>query len=352
MIIRPMAALAAVLFSAVLLVAQLAPRWVGAAELSLATWNLEHLAVRDGAGCRPRDWRDYAQLRRVAERLDADVVALQEVESAEAVARVFDRDAYDIIVSPREAVPRDGCRGMSGQARMPIRTAFVVRRAALARLGLAWEERPAFVAIGLEGLRWGTWMAIGPVFERDAGATDSAQAPLELLSLHLKSGCHYGALGPDSGPRRLRRRQCEQLRRQRGILEEWVESKVRSGRPFVLAGDFNRQLDQPNDHFWTALDDGEVCRWRPHPALGRQCLPDTAQRLGGMRLTLAGAGQPFPHALNPRFPYAIDHLVAGGLAADWLVDGSYQVLDYQDRGPAPSDHHPIRVRLRLPWGSR
>ncbi len=340
-----------VLCAGALFAAQLAPA-LNAAELSLATWNLEHLAARDGAGCRPRERQDYARLKRVAERLDADVVALQEVESAAAVARVFDRDEYEIIVSPRDRRPSDECRGMPGQARTPIKTAFAVRRAALARQGLVLEERPAFVAIGLEGLRWGTWIAIGPASASDPGVQGGADPPLELLSLHLKSGCHYGALGSDTEPRRLRRHQCEQLRRQRGLLEEWLESQVQLGRPFVLAGDFNRQLDQPNDHFWNALDDGEVCRWRVHPALGRQCLPGTAQRSGDMRLTLAGAGQPFPHALNPRFPYAIDHLLAGGLAADWLVDGSYQVLDYDAQGAAPSDHHPIRVRLRLPWDSR
>jgi hypothetical protein len=57
--------------------------------IRLATWNLEHLAERDGAGCRPRIEADYAMLRAHAERLEADVVAFQEVESAAAARRVF-----------------------------------------------------------------------------------------------------------------------------------------------------------------------------------------------------------------------------------------------------------------------
>lgn len=350
--------LTAALLLGALVAAPFAAAPLAAAELVIATWNLEHLAARNGAGCRPRDRDDYAELRRVAARLDADILALQEVENAAAVARVFDPDEYEIIVSPRDARLHDDCRGMPGQARTPLRTAFAVRRASMSQQGLAWTAQPAFEAIGLEGLRWATRLSIEPA--RIAGLSGSARraraestteppTPLELLSLHLKSGCHYGALGPDSEARRLRRHQCQQLRRQRGILEEWVEVQVDAGRPFVLAGDFNRQLDQPNDHFWNALDDGEVCQWRPHPELGRRCLAGTARPDVGMRLTLAGAGQPFPFPLNPRYPYAIDHILAGGSAADWLVQGSYQALGYRGQRPAPSDHHPLRVRLALPW---
>ena len=58
-----------------LFLALLAPIAVSA-ELRIATWNLEHLAEEEGAGCRERNEADYALLRRYAERLDADVVAL------------------------------------------------------------------------------------------------------------------------------------------------------------------------------------------------------------------------------------------------------------------------------------
>ena|GEM_PF-2530186 len=34
---------------------------------------------------------------------------------------------------------------------------------------------------------------------------------------------------------------------------------VSAGEGFVLSGDFNRQIDQPRDDFWTAIDDGTVC---------------------------------------------------------------------------------------------
>lgn len=332
-----------------LLAGMLADASARAADLAVATWNLEHLAASSDDGCRPRSNADYARLRRVAERLDADVVALQEVENAAAVARVFDPDEYLILLSARPGTPADDCRAMPGQAMTALRTGFAVRRARLAELGLVARERSALDAIGLDGLRWGTRLRIEPARKGWwAGWSGDAESGLEILSVHLKAGCHYGALGADHQPKRLRRSQCEVLRRQRGVLEQWIDEQALAGQAFVVAGDFNRQLDQPNDHFWQAIDDGEVCRWEADTALGRRCKPGSSRDHPAMRLRLAGAGRDFPYPLNPRYPYAIDHIVAGGDAADWLVPDSYEVLAFGP-GAAPSDHHPVIVRLALPW---
>jgi endonuclease/exonuclease/phosphatase family metal-dependent hydrolase len=319
------------------------------AELSIATWNLEHLAAAPGSGCRPRTEADYARLRRAAERLDADIVALQEVESEAAVERVFDPEEYQVVLSSRTTDVSKRCRGTPQQRMTPLRTAFAVRQARLDELGLRWHERPPLEALGVGGLRWGTRIRVEPAPRRwmFGFGRDRAEG-LELMSLHLKAGCHYGALGGEQSPERLRREQCETLRRQRGILEEWIDDQAVAGRAFVIAGDFNRQLDQPNDHFWQAIDDGAVCTWEPHAVLGRRCESGSSRDHRLMRLRLAGAGLAFPYPLNRRYPYAIDHIVAGGDAADWVLPGTYEVLGYRP-GSAPSDHHPIRVRLDLPW---
>jgi endonuclease/exonuclease/phosphatase family metal-dependent hydrolase len=282
-------------------------------------------------------------------RLDADVVALQEVESAVAVARVFDPEHYRVLISQRPTRSSDLCRGEAEQRVTPLRTAFAVRESRLRDLGLVWRERSALEDLGMEGLRWGTRIRIEPA--RTKSVFNWGRNPgrgLELVSLHLKAGCHYGALGGDERVKRLSRVQCEILRRQRGILERWIDAQALAGQPFVLAGDFNRQLDQPNDHFWRAIDDGAVCAWEPHAALGSRCKSGSSREHHLMRLRLAGAGREFPYPLNRRYPYAIDHIIAGGEAADWLRPRSYEVLDYGPGSP-PSDHHPIKVRLDLPW---
>jgi endonuclease/exonuclease/phosphatase family metal-dependent hydrolase len=321
--------------AAAVLAALLAPPTAAVAdgvELTIATWNIEHLAAADGAGCRPRTEADYQRLRDVAARLDADIVAVQEVQNADALARVFDPDIYGLVVSARREDGRDFCRGMDSQRRLAQRTGFAINRERLGAAGLDYRVLKGFRELGTEGRRWGTRILI----EGDGGPV------AELMSLHLKSGCAWNSLEG-----RVRRDQCAVLRRQRGILEEWIDARAEADRPFVLLGDFNRQLDQRNDHFWNAIDDGEVCAWRPDRDLGRRCKAHTTRPDPDADLVLAGAGRPFPYAHNPKYPYAIDHVVLGGPAADWLVRGSWRVLDY-GAGPKPSDHHPIAVTLRLP----
>lgn len=57
-------------------------------SLKVASWNIEHLAERDGEGCSPRTEADYARLRDHVRALDADVIAFQEVQNKAAAERV------------------------------------------------------------------------------------------------------------------------------------------------------------------------------------------------------------------------------------------------------------------------
>ena len=305
-------------------------------DLILATWNIEHLAARDGTGCRPRGGADYAELRRHAAALGADIIALQEVEDRAAVARVFDPSVYDIVVSARPEGDLGECRGQPGQRRTPQRTAFAIHRARLAEMELQWYSMPPLTDLGIAGRRWGTQIRVAPA--------DGKGPAVRLVSLHLKSGCGWGRLDRTN----VRREQCRLLRRQRGILEAWIDEQATAEQPFILLGDFNRQLDQPRDDFWRDIDDGMVCDWTPDRRLGRRCRPGSDRPNPNADLWLANAGVPFPYAYNPDYPYAIDHLVFDGRSAGWIRRGSYEVYDYGGAEPTPSDHHPIRMAIRLP----
>ena len=57
---------------------------------------MEHLAERNGSGCRPRTDADYAAMRMYVAGLDPDVIAIQEVESKAAAERVFDPATYTV----------------------------------------------------------------------------------------------------------------------------------------------------------------------------------------------------------------------------------------------------------------
>lgn len=302
-------------------------------DLRLATWNLEHLAARGDDGCRKRSAADYERLRHHAERLGAAVIALQEVENAAAVGRVFDPGSYTIEISGRPDRDLGTCRRQRSQKRTMQRTGFAIHRERLAALGLTYRRLPDFAEIGMDARRWATLILLEPAGSRGA--------PLHLLSLHLKSGCAYGRLHG-----RIGRKQCKTLVRQRGILEEWIDARAGDGERFVLLGDFNRQLDQPNDGFWADIDDAMVCIWVPDPVLGRRCRPGTQGSNKNADLVLANAGKPFQFPYNPRYPYAVDHIVFDPKTAARVIPNSYVALDYQDDDPAPSDHHPVAISLQ------
>jgi len=214
------------------------------------------------------------------------------------------------------------------------RTGFAIRKSAIRTRNLSYERLPDFSGLGVEGSRWGTQIVLKP--------SDKDDRPIRLLSVHLKSGCAFERLDKPS-----RRRSCKILKRQRGILEAWIDEQAEANEQFLIVGDFNRQLDQPRDHFWQEIDDGRTCSRREHPTLGSVCTEDSERTNPLADLLLANSGKPFPFPRNPRYPYAIDHFVLDSVSATRLIDGSYRAMDYGDMDPAPSDHHLISVDIRF-----
>ena len=261
----------------------------GEVLLRVASWNIEWLAARDGAGPVPRSTADYERLRRYAERLDADVVALQEVEGAGAARRVFDPARYAF--------------------------QFAAGGGSVQRAGFAWKKslrvttNPDFTAIGLDGRS-----------RRGADITvHGAHGDLRLLCVHLKSGCASGRLeGPETA--------CVMLREQGRRLEEWIDARAGEKVPFAVIGDFNRRFT-PKDPFWNGLDDGD---------------PPEAD------LVDAGFGRR-PPCWGGRYRQYIDHIVLSRTAATWLVPNSFAqaVYDGGDEKNAAvlSDHCPIVALL-------
>ena len=142
------------------------------------------------------------------------------------------------------------------------------------------------------------------------------------MSIHLKSGCAFDRL--DGAPRR---RACKILKRQRGILEAWIDERAKADEHFVVLGDFNRQLDQPRDDFWQAIDDGQTCSRRKHRTLGSVCTKGSERTNPLADLVQANARKPYPFARNPRYPYAVDHVVLDALSATQIVNDSYRGSD-------------------------
>ena len=203
-----------------------------ARSVKVATWNMEHLAERNGSGCRPRTDTDYAAMRAYVDALSADVIAFQEVESKAAAERVFDPDRYTVLIEERVGTDRGGaCREGEAQTINAQRTGFAIRK------GLPFERQPDFTAIqvGNPDLRSGVDVIVRP---RGGDA-------IRLLSVHLKSGCSSGE----------RNDACPVLFQQAPVMENWIDQRAVEGVRFVVLGDFNRRLAMANDAVWSDWDD-------------------------------------------------------------------------------------------------
>jgi endonuclease/exonuclease/phosphatase family metal-dependent hydrolase len=319
--------LGAARFALVLLLACLAPSAHAAAEtLKIATWNLEWLISPNAfqklkAGCAPegtpvrgdvrrlpcdvashleRSSRDFAVLARYARVLDADVVALQEVDGADAARLVF--SDYDFCFTTRKHVQNTG---------------FAIRR------GLAFRCGPDVTSLSLgDSLRRGTALTLFPGEGRE----------MSLLSVHLKSGCSSKPLSaPDKA--------CSELARQAPALEAWIDLQARAGRRFIVLGDFNRDLlaeqrrgfnANPRDSLWAGIDDGD---------------PPEAD------LHNAAEGQPFRNC-SPGQGYRgyIDNIVLSRSVTAQVMPKSFSRVTYSAadaRHAKLSDHCPVAIRLRL-----
>lgn len=264
-----------------------------AAELKLATWNLEWLTLRPaGDPALPRDVRpkqapELARLGAYAATLAADVVALQEVDGPDAAQTVFPPERYTIHMTADTVVQRVG---------------FAVRN------GIGFTANPDLVALEPAGSRL------------RAGADITLAWPggrLRLLAVHLKQGCRQEKLSDE------RRAACPVLRFQLAALQGWMAQRRAEGAAFVLLGDFNRWMDA-GDAFYAGL----------------------AQEGSLMRAT---EGRSSPCWGGGGF---IDHIIAGGAARGWMQADSLRVLVYRETGAdwreRLSDHCPVSVRFVLP----
>ena len=149
-----------------------------AAELRVATWNLEWLTARHAGDpalpddVRPKRPEDIDVLRRYALTLDADVIAFQEVDGPEIAAQVFPAERYAIVITGDDVVQRVG---------------FAVRR------GILFHRNPDLAGLDVFP---------GAAHRLRSGADITLDLPggkLRLLAVHLKTGCNHDRRGGANG---------------------------------------------------------------------------------------------------------------------------------------------------------
>jgi endonuclease/exonuclease/phosphatase family metal-dependent hydrolase len=275
--------------------------------LRVATWNLQWLvdpataheariACRDGraaplpcdvARTLARDSADFGKLAALVRRLDADVIAFQEVQSEAIAQRVF--RGYQICIATGAGVQHTG---------FAVRDGLNIRcDAPLTSLATSGRARAGQVLT---------------LFPPDG-------PPIELLSVHLKSGC---ARDPLHSPTAA----CRQLAEQAQALGEWIHPRAIAGSAFIVLGDLNRGgLPDADDEFWALLH------------------PDA--------FTAAASQLPFRNCVFGA-PYGdfIDHILVAQSLLPRLHTEGFRQMRFQP-GEATryllSDHCPVSVSLSL-----
>ncbi|MEO8316248.1 MAG: endonuclease/exonuclease/phosphatase family protein [Pseudomonadota bacterium] len=292
-----------------------ATKWHAAARddaITIATWNLEwlvspatihagRLACRSGQRANlpcdvvrelARDSADVARLAQYARALNADIVAFQEVENEAIARKVF--HGYRICMADGGGVQHVG---------------FAVRPALSHRCG------PAEDSLSLDGRsRKAMFLQVMP----------RRGAPIELLVVHLKSGCSREPLESDTAA-------CRILEQQSVQLGSWIAAKSAEHANFIVLGDFNRVPPQSGDDtFWRQVQTGP--------------LELLAERLP---FSNCFAGQPYSAF--------IDHMLLSNTLAESLVPKRSKHVGFRSADAVRyllSDHCPVSITLSLSGNRR
>lgn len=278
---------------AFLLVVLLWPGRTPADILRIATWNIYLLfdETSDAAafppGRIPRTEADFRNLASVMARIDADIWALQEVESIQALDRLT------------KYLPGRYMAAISSRTGRALKTAVLIR----AKPDLQVERLPDFSALDLARLRNALVLQV-----------QVGELGFSMMVVHLQSGC-FGPESetPDCDSWVTRR---EQLR----LLNRWLREQLMAdpSRKIVALGDFNQRF-VPGSQGWSLLTDG---------------VPLTAVDTGWKNDCWFYDWPEYP---------LIDHIVITESLIPYLVTGSFQQPDLEANYPSLGDQERDRL---------
>ncbi len=279
-----------------------------AEELKLASWNIAWLGSHE---YNQRDANDYLKLAAYAKQLDADVIALQEVENEYWAKKVFG-DGYDFYFSTKDWVQRVG---------------VAVKRSK----GLTIQAKE-YKALDIGKVRHGMDITI-----------TKGDSSLHLLAIHLKSGCFaapldtksINAMAKTSDKAVKHHEACSKLSKQIKPLEQWIDKQAEQQHAYIVLGDFNRRFSQdialnyPEDQgLWQALDDeGQESLWSPTTSIDSDCW-------------------------DGYYKDYIDHFLFSPKAKAKYVNNSFKQLVFEEEYSKKlsrnlTDHCPISVKINL-----
>lgn len=261
------------------------------AALRLATWNVSKLDVV-GQGDNPRTAEDLALMSTYAVRLQADVVALEEVRGVTGTQTLFPAAEWSA-----------ECENRNSDQNVCV----VLRDAS----GWTMTRNADVTALNASdpNLRQGL----------DLTLTKAGHEPLRVLALHLKFGCLFGETNSACGV------YFDQL----AVVETWIDARVAAGDAFAVLGDFNRFMTA-DDSAWLEIDDNV-----PVGADLTRSIPQ---------------GTPTP-CWSDEFTEFLDHIVLDPTSAGWLQSSdqlAYDETDFDAYYERLSDHCPVYADFLVP----
>lgn len=290
-------------------------------KIRIATWNIanlhweigKHLPGRSNAPARSKS--DFQRLQKYANRIDADIIALQEVNGPKAIYRVFPSSKYHVIMSDRY---REDVK--TRRKTDHIYTAIAIKRSAPIKLISSRTVKTISVMHKQHGSTRPTRRAVEAKLQLPNGSH------LNILAVHLKSGCHQGNLINAKSPA------CATMSKQVAHLEQWIDKIAEKGEALMVLGDFNRRINMrgKKDHLWAEIDDAEP------------------SNLDLFRLPFKQDSNCF-HRTRHHKSEAIDYIIADKEAWQWIDKSSFRIIDYdkldKPHGKQISDHCPAYVDM-------
>lgn len=269
--------------------------------LRVATWNVEHLAYPIELGCRPRTQKELVALKAYAKGLEADVVALQEVASSDAIHLLFPEDEWQVVMSQRPDSESYECRG-NGFMSTQQKVAFAIRKP----LMVASIDQVTDFGLNSRGLRYGLAVSV-----------KKGRETIELLNLHLKSGCFVDDYQQSDSS------SCQTFAKQVPILDSWIEQREKNQSPYVVLGDFNHRLSAPYNRVTRTIETNENASVSTLDIATRELI-----------------------GCHPRYPAPIDHIMVGALPSTLKIQNVH-VHRFNDMNEDAmlSDHCAVSLEL-------
>ncbi len=277
---------------------------IHAENIKISSWNVEWLTVNPSHKISEakRDSEDFSKLKAYFNRINADVIAFQEIDSIKALEKIASSN-YTIVLSDRR-LPNNSAHQFSDINQF---TGFAIRNT------VPFSDPMDIDLYGQANhkLRFASYVILYP----------ESSAPVHLLSLHLKAGC--------TGKFYSNKTSCQTLLSQGKKLNQWIAKREASGEQYVITGDFNHNLSYRGDWLWETIIQG----------LKNQ--PQLASRNAKAECKVRKRND--PKQLH-QFRSVIDHMIVStGLTASDVKQTVYStqdVLDYH-----LSDHCPINAQL-------